>query len=318
MPKVIKHNDMVLEVRVLLPETYDPEWNFQLALFSDAHWDNVGCLQKLWYQHLNEAKRRGAYIGLCGDVYCAMQGKYDPRSSKSDIREEHSRTNYIDSLVDTFVDRHMEYSDLLLWFGEGNHETNIKSRRETDMVQRTVDQMRYRNPATPFQKMGYHGFVVLKFYSGGGTETKDISKGGKARNRQTYILYFHHGKFSGVVSKGTQSVTRHGLWIPDADFVYTGHTHDRWQLDQPRLRINPHTNKVVTSVSEHMKGGSYKRKYAKGSAWEVEKGLGPKPYGGWFIKVFADPGRESMHHLAAVTEKMYVPYAQLDETWFNE
>jgi hypothetical protein len=312
--QIRKVNKMVIEISVLLPEKYDPDWSFDLALFSDLHWDNPHSLRKLYRQHLDEAKRRNALIGFNGDVFCAMQGRYDPRSSKSDIRAEHLGSNYLDLLVDTFVEYHKDVAHLMAWFGKGNHETSIHKRQETNLVQRSCDMLRWKHDGRMIP-MGYHGFIVIRFLTGG--FERGASAKTKVKTRERFVLYQHHGKFGGVVSKGTQSATRHGLWVPNCDWVFTGHTHDRWSLDQPYLHLNPVSLDVKTRVTEHLKGASYKLKYDKDYSWEVEKALGPKPAGGYFIKFYPNPNFENSKKIAAKTEKMFVDYEHFDDSWFE-
>lgn len=76
-----------------------------LLLLSDVHWDNPHCDRRKFKQALDKAKERGAKVAIFGDFFCAMQGKYDKRSSKIAIRPEHQTGNYLDSLVDTAAER---------------------------------------------------------------------------------------------------------------------------------------------------------------------------------------------------------------------
>ena len=76
----------------------------RFLLLSDLHWDNPLCDRALLKKHLEQAKAAEAPILVFGDLFCAMQGKYDPRSSKASLRPEHQVPNYLDALVDTAVD----------------------------------------------------------------------------------------------------------------------------------------------------------------------------------------------------------------------
>lgn len=51
-------------------------------LISDIHFDNPHCDRALLKRHLDKALDIGATIMIFGDLFCAMQGKYDPRGSK--------------------------------------------------------------------------------------------------------------------------------------------------------------------------------------------------------------------------------------------
>ena len=73
--------------------------NFWVLLTSDRHHDNPHCNQELEKKHLDEAKERNAVIIDYGDLFCAMQGKFDRRASKDHIRPAHQHGNYLDRLV---------------------------------------------------------------------------------------------------------------------------------------------------------------------------------------------------------------------------
>ena len=74
-------------------------WSQTFLLSADRHHDNTYCDHALEKRHLEEAKERGAGIIDIGDLFCAMQGKWDKRASMSQFRPELRVTNYIDTLV---------------------------------------------------------------------------------------------------------------------------------------------------------------------------------------------------------------------------
>ena len=94
----------------------------RFLLSSDRHWDNPHSDLKLQKQHLNEMLDTNAYMIDCGDLFCLMQGKYDRRSNKSDIRPEHNKENYLDAVIDGAIDFFTPYASNILLIGEGNHE----------------------------------------------------------------------------------------------------------------------------------------------------------------------------------------------------
>lgn len=73
--------------------------SLKFLLASDAHWDNPKCDRKKLKEDLDKAVEIGAKILLNGDTFCLMQGKYDKRASKSDVRPEHQVSNYLDAIV---------------------------------------------------------------------------------------------------------------------------------------------------------------------------------------------------------------------------
>ena len=72
----------------------------QFFLLSDAHWDNPKCDRETLKKDLDDAVAKGMRILINGDLFCVMQGKYDPRRSKKDIRPEHNVPHYLDAVVE--------------------------------------------------------------------------------------------------------------------------------------------------------------------------------------------------------------------------
>jgi hypothetical protein len=95
---------------------------FWVLLRSDAHWDNPDSNRNLMKKHLEQAKQRNAAVLDFGDLFCAMQGKYDRRSNKDKVRPEHQSGQYLDKLVDTAVEWHAPYAHLWAAQYQGNHE----------------------------------------------------------------------------------------------------------------------------------------------------------------------------------------------------
>ena len=122
-----------------------PFGNAKLGIFSDIHWDNPKCDWKILKKDLDYCKENNIPIMFNGDTFCLMQGKWDPRGTKSDIRPEHNNIRYLDSIIETAVDFFTPYAHLITVVGYGNHETAILKRHETDVLQRFVDLLNYKN-----------------------------------------------------------------------------------------------------------------------------------------------------------------------------
>ena len=74
-----------------------------------------------------------------------MQGKYDRRASKTDLRPIHQVDNYLDAVVNTAVDWFSPYADMFALVAEGNHESAIRRHHETDLIERFVTTLNYKN-----------------------------------------------------------------------------------------------------------------------------------------------------------------------------
>ena len=60
--------------------TRNRDWEQWVLLRSDVHHDNPKCKQDMERRHLDEALEFDAPIIDNGDLFCAMQGKWDKRS----------------------------------------------------------------------------------------------------------------------------------------------------------------------------------------------------------------------------------------------
>ena len=70
-----------------------------LYLTSDLHIDSVYCNRDALMSDLEEAKKRNAIVFLLGDVFDAMQGRFDPRRSLDELRQEYRRNDYYVPIV---------------------------------------------------------------------------------------------------------------------------------------------------------------------------------------------------------------------------
>lgn len=244
-------------------------WEQWVLLQSDEHWDNPHCDRNLLKRHHEQALERDAPILKFGDTFCAMQGKYDKRSDKSCLRPEHQNGEYLDSLVRTAADWYAPYAGNIVMMGYGNHETAIRSRHETDVLDRLTSELRNRGGITTTG--GYGGWVRFQFHA---NNTRQASR----------RLYYHHGAGQDpAISKGAIEFSR----MPEkysADIYVSGHIHQRASIDGMRAHLND------ASCVEHrqvwsIRTGTYKDEYGDGSkGWHVERGRGPRPLGGWWLR----------------------------------
>lgn len=242
-----------------------PDWEFRALLLSDLHIDNPKCNRDLLIRHLQQAKEKSAPVLIFGDLFCAMQGKYDKRANKSALRPEHQTNNYLDALVDTTAHFFEPYKDVIKFITPGNHETAILGRHETDLTGRLADKL-------ACHKGTYSGWLIWRF---------EIDAKESVR---TVPLSYHHGYGGGgPVTKDVIQTARKAVYLPDAKIVVSGHTHDRWIFPISRVRLKE-SGEQVQDEQLHIKLGTYKDEYSIGEGWAVEKGMPPKPLGGaWLV-----------------------------------
>jgi hypothetical protein len=254
----------------------------RVLLQSDVHWDNPHCNQELFYKHLDEARTYDAPVLDNGDFHCAMQGRWDKRANKNDLRPEHQRADYLDALVSTAAEALKPYRDLLTLRGDGNHETAILKHHETSLTERLVERIKTYG-GTPIAKGGYSGYVVFVVEICGGL-------------RQPYKMHYLHGHGGGgAVTRGVIQSNRHAVYLADADIIWTGHTHDAWMLPIARVKLNQDNTKIVHANQYHLSTPGYKEEWHDGyGGWHVERGAPPKPTGAaWLTFKLVAKGQSS-------------------------
>lgn len=258
-----------------LPHVGDEQW---FLLQTDVHWDNPHCDRALLKRHLDLALERNAPVLDGGDFFCAMQGKWDNRSNKSELRPEHQDARYLDKLVETAADWLRPYAPILTLRGQGNHETSIQKRHETNLTERLCERLR-AGGAPHVVAGGFSGWVSL------GVTFAQTSK-------TRLVIWWNHGYGGGgPVTRGVIQSNRQAVYVTNADIVWNGHTHDHWQLPIARVGLN-HCHRVEHSRQVHLRTAGYKEEYRQGSGgWHVERGGPPKPVGGAWLRIWLDSRR---------------------------
>jgi Icc-related predicted phosphoesterase len=223
-------------------------------------------------RHLDYCLKESIPVMVVGDLFCLMQGKGDRRGNKSDIRPEHNNAKYLDSIVETAVEWFSPYASILTVIGYGNHETAIIKYQETDLLQRFVDLMNYKNKSNIFTG-GYGGWLVIK---------KNIRTN---TSMSKTLKYFHGSGGGGIVTKGAINLTRALETYENMDVFVMGHIHENSSRNDVRdaLQYNTgkHTYELIQKQIHLAITGTYKEEYVDGfGGWHVERGAPIKPLGG--------------------------------------
>lgn len=273
-------------VTMLCHTPHEFVWNGLLS--SDRHHDNAHTNQVLETKHLDEiVKRRGGVID-CGDLFCAMQGRWDLRADRSALRPEYQSGDYLDALVREAAGFYGKYADRFVVLGRGNHETAIIKRHESDLTERLCAHLS-AGSKFPVYSGGYGGWVLFRLISrvGGSFSFK--------------IRYFHGSGGGAMMTHGVLDTRRHASLYPDADMVITGHSHHHWVVPIARERIRQFLGKAEVVVDEqiHVRIGTYKDEHNDGfGGWAVEKGLPPKGLGAVWMRLHI-VGKQREYRLAA-------------------
>ena len=258
------------------------DWEQYFLLVSDAHIDNAHADRTLFDKHMRQCRERNAKWLSNGDFLCCMQGKYDLRSDTSACRPEHQQGRYLDSVISTTADYVAPHADMALLFAPGNHETAIRKRHETDMNERLVEALRQRRPDAPTLSGKYANWVRFLV---------------REKNRRqlvgsSVVMYTHHGYGGGgPVTRGTIQTSRMAVYLPDADIIWTGHTHDEWIMPIQRARLSPQGRPYLDRTM-HVRSPGYKDEFSEQAGWAVERGMPPKPKGALWLRFYLERRRQ--------------------------
>lgn len=247
-----------------------PHW---VLLRSDAHHDNAHADWAMEARHLQLAKERNAPVIDGGDLFCAMQGKYDKRADRSQLRPELREGPYLDQLVRHAADFYEPYASQVALMGRGNHETAMDKRHETDLTERLVTTLNERT-GSRIHAGAYAGYVRFHF------KANDTG-----RNSCSAVMFRHHGYGGGgPVTKDVIQTNRMAATQPDANIVWSGHTHDQWVVEHERARITE-SGRIFTDTQTFIKTAGYKEEWTPSNGWHIERGGPPKPRGAVFLKL---------------------------------
>lgn len=248
------------------------DWEFWCLATFDRHWDNPHSDQSLQKQHLEEVvERKGCWIDG-GDLFCAMQGKYDKRASKECVRPEHQSGSYLDTLVNTAGKFFKPYASRCVYLQHGNHEASIHKRHETDLTERLIALM--NTDGANVLRANFMNVTLFRFHYGplGSNGSRSVTLGSD-----------HGWGGGGPVTQDVIQHQRRSAFM-DTDIVMSGHTHDSWLMERMKLRIDE-TGHIKKRTQLHLKVPTYKDDYGIGKGgWHVETGKPPKPTGAWWLR----------------------------------
>jgi len=232
---------------------------------SDVHLDSVHCDRVKLKQHLDLALERNAIVFIFGDLLDLMQGKYDPRSNKADLNPKYNTARYIDEVIKDVVEFLTPYKSVLAFYSPGNHETSVEKRIEYGIVDKICYQLE-------MSQGNYSGYIYCRFFSYLEESTK-----------VPLIIGYHHGYGGGgAVTRDSIQTARKAVYLPDANVVISGHTHDRWIIPITRNRISRYGESI--DQQWHIKTGTYQNALIDFNGYAIEKGLAPKSGAGIWMK----------------------------------
>lgn len=247
------------------------DWQQWFLITADRHLDNPHSDRALQKLHMDQAVERNAGILDFGDLFDAMQGKHDRRSNKSELMQKYKSAGYLNELVRGAAEFFRPYAQNIAVLSKGNHETGVQKHVEYDLIDGLIYDLSRDNPNI-FQG-GYRGWIKFQFEFG----TYRASK-------NAYWIHGYGG--GGPVTKDIIQVNRKAVYLSNADYVFTGHTHDQWYFPIERVRLLE-SGREVQERQYHIKIPSYKDEFFNhGEGFHSETGKPPKPKGAWWMRFY--------------------------------
>jgi hypothetical protein len=272
MPKIEQDSAEVLTVRY---DNISAGWEAWVLLRSDAHHDSPYCDRKTERKHLEMAKERDALILDAGDLFDAMQGKFDPRRTMDDVRPENKVADYYGSIARCAAEDYAPYVENFVMVGKGNHETAVLDKANTDLTSNLVlllntELLKMQVDHTIFAG-DYEGWVRFMFNIHG-------------RRRHTIRMKWNHGNGgTAPVTRGVIHTNRQAVFL-DADIVWNGHNHQGYILPIKRERLNT-KGRIEQNLIWFLRTPGYK---GGGDNYSKEKNTGPAMIGSIWLHFYLD------------------------------
>jgi hypothetical protein len=260
---------------------YTSGWEQWLFLTSDNHFDSIYCNRDVMRADFDEAKRRNARIFIFGDFFDAMQGRYDPRRSMPELRPEYARReDYYDFLVQDAAAWLAPYAGVIDVMADGNHELSVLKAANTNVMDRLVADLNRATGSKIFHG-GYGGWVRFMF-------TRTLLDGTHNPKSSVRMKYFHGSGGEAPVTRGVIQTNRQAVYLPDANIIVNGHSHNSYYIPISRERLSG-KGMPYFDIQHHIRTPGYKQAYGDGTTgWDVTRGGVPKPIGGCWVRLYAE------------------------------
>ncbi len=258
----IEINSDVITVTENIPE----DWEKKIYLFSDVHFDSMYCQRDIYTKHLESAKKEDAWILDAGDLFDAMQGRFDPRRNMDDLRPEYRRADYYDFVVNDVASFLTPYADNIVMLGMGNHELGVLKNVNSNLTDRLASKLREQKSQVVCG--GFKGWVRILV-------RRDNIPSGSA------VIRFSHsgGGGNAPVTRGVIDTNRQAVYLPDANIVWNGHNHHGWIVPIARERIS-NKGVIYSDLAWYVRMPGYKAEYLNsGNGFEAQRATGPRPLG---------------------------------------
>ena len=257
-----------------------------LYFTSDTHIDSVYCNRSMYFEDMDQAVLRDALIFKIGDFFDALQGRFDPRRDMSILRPEYRRADYYDYVVKDSARLLEKYANNIVMIAPGNHELSVLKNANTFLTDRLVSHLNDKTGSNIIHG-GYGGWLRIV-----------LRVDGKPHG-SINIKYFHGAGGEAPVTRGAIQTNRQAVYLPDADIVVNGHSHNAYWIPITRERVGNKGDHYF-DTQHHIRTPGYMMSYGDGTTgWEVTRGGVPKPLGSCFVKITL--GKRAQKHRPEIT-----------------
>jgi hypothetical protein len=202
-----------------------------------------------------------------------MGGRYDKRADKSGVRPEHQVNNYLQAVTEDAAHWLKPYAKNILLIGYGNHETSIIKHTEFDPLLAVTSILNYE-AGTTVQLGGYGGTLDIRVLH-------DHIRG------VNFVCHYYHGAGGGgPVTKGVIQDQRLLASTEGYDLTWMGHVHELYYHQNIIHRYDRQTKTLIQKPVHQLRTATYKEEWDGGyMGFHVERGRGPKPLGGYWMKL---------------------------------
>ncbi len=208
---------------------------------------------------------------IFGDLFDAMQGRFDPRRSMEELRKEYRRSDYYNFVVTDVANFLEPYADQIDLITDGNHELAVLKNANSSLISCLVHEL--NKGSRNIIHGGYGGWVHFMLDLNGASQRINLK-------------YFHGSGGEAPVTRGAIQTNRQAVFLPDADIVVNGHNHQNYHIPIARERISQR-GKQYMDLQHHIRIPGYKQEYGDGSrGWSVTSGNVPKPIGAVWMRMW--------------------------------
>ena len=86
------------------------------------------------------------------------------------------------------------------------------------------------------------------------------------------------------MTHGVLNTRRRQSYLPDADIVWSGHTHDSWTVRLAKASLTQYGSVRLDDV-HHVSTPGYKDEWSPLAGWHIERGAPPKPIGAAWLRL---------------------------------